>query len=49
MDEDNKLTKEEEKYAKYLRFNCPTKVGMLNSNEYNFFNGLFISCLTINQ
>ncbi|KAE9555240.1 hypothetical protein FO519_001590 [Halicephalobus sp. NKZ332] len=38
-DESSKLTKEEEVYAKYLRFNCPIKMGFCDSDEFPYFVG----------
>jgi len=38
-DEPSKLSKEEETYAKYLRFNCPIKVGICDSDEFPYFVG----------
>uniref|UniRef100_A0A914Y535 Translocation protein SEC62 n=1 Tax=Panagrolaimus superbus TaxID=310955 RepID=A0A914Y535_9BILA len=34
------LTKEEDAIARFLRFNCPTKVGNCNGNDFSYFIGL---------
>ncbi|KAM3718414.1 Translocation protein [Dirofilaria immitis] len=38
-DPNNKLTKEEDNIARYVRFNCPTKSTMFEGNEVYYFTG----------
>ncbi|VDN02369.1 unnamed protein product [Thelazia callipaeda] len=37
--DNEKLTKEEEAIARYVRFNCPTKTTMFEGNEVHYFTG----------
>uniref|UniRef100_A0A915PW63 Translocation protein SEC62 n=1 Tax=Setaria digitata TaxID=48799 RepID=A0A915PW63_9BILA len=38
-DPNQKLTKEEDTIARYVRFNCPTKTTMFEGNEVHYFTG----------
>ncbi|VDO42634.1 unnamed protein product [Brugia timori] len=38
-DGNQKLTKEEDTIARYVRFNCPTKTTMFEGNEVHYFTG----------
>uniref|UniRef100_A0AAF5PXV6 Translocation protein SEC62 n=2 Tax=Wuchereria bancrofti TaxID=6293 RepID=A0AAF5PXV6_WUCBA len=39
IDANQKLTKEEDTIARYVRFNCPTKTTMFEGNEVHYFTG----------
>jgi translocation protein SEC62 len=46
VDETPNLTPTEKAIAKYLRFQCPTKKGMLMGNQVVYFNGTkAVECL----
>jgi translocation protein SEC62 len=50
VDETPELTLTEKSIAKYLRFQCPTKKGMLMGMQVVYFNGTkAVECLTESQ